>query len=846
MRSSRTGRARPVPIAKRPEARHIAGMSIAGRNAISCLVLEWLLLHALALPACPASLVVEPAEIQLLGSDRRAQILVSKTSGSDRPMSDLTHDGSLHFKSLNPAVAVVDRQGRVRPTGAGEARITIDHEGDSASVRVVVDDFADRRPVSFTAEVMPILARQGCNSGACHGKASGQNGFRLSLLGSDPRFDYESLVRDSRGRRVFPAAPAASLLLRKPTAELGHGGGRKFARDSPEYRTLARWIAQGMPYDPTQGPSVLKIEVTPARRRIEPKRTQQLRVTAQLSDGSEADVTHLAQYQSNALDLAAVDESGRVAVLDGVGEAAIMARFGGQVAVARLIVPRLDHPTPWDAPPSTNPIDPLIFGKLRELGIPPSATCTDAEFARRSALDLCGILPDPGEVAAFEASHDPSKRAQWVDRLLDRPEYSDLFAMKWSAILRNKRSLGALSQPGTFAFHAWIREALAENLPYDQFAAAILTAKGDSAASPPVVWFRHAKTLEEQVDDTAQLFLGVRLQCARCHHHPFESWGQDDYYGFAAHFARVGRKPGPDPVTPRIFVLPEGQATDPLTGKTYAPRVLGGSEQPNLGPHHDPREELANWLRRPDNPFLARAIVNRYWKHLFGRGLFEPEDDMRASNPPSNPELLDFLAADFVRHGHDLKQLLRLMATSRAYDRSSLPTPGNERDRQNYARYAPRRLPAEVLLDAIGTVTGSPDPFEGLPRNFRATQLPDDGYASALLETFGRPKRESVCECERVTDPSLSQSLLLLNSPTLQRQLSADEGRAALLANDPRPDRAKIASLYRVALSRPPSDAEQAVCLAHINRLRPEGRVRQAYEDLIWTLINTKEFLFNQ
>ncbi|WP_406693492.1 DUF1549 and DUF1553 domain-containing protein [Singulisphaera sp. Ch08] len=821
-------------------------MTNLDRKARFWLVLQWLvLLNMLASPAYSASLDVEPSSVHLVGPDRRTQLLVSKSETDGRSI-DLTRDDSLKYESRNPEIAAVDNQGRIRPTGAGETWITLHHEAECASVRVVVEDFAGRRPVSFTSEVMPILARQGCNSGACHGKASGQNGFRLSLLGSDPRSDYESLIREGRGRRVFPASPEASLLLRKPTAELGHGGGRRFSRESPEYQTLARWIGQGMTYDPGQSTSVLKIEVAPTRRRIAPKGTQQLRVTAHHSDGTEIDVTHLAQYQSNALDLATVDETGQVVVLDGVGEAAIMARFGGQVAVARAIVPRLEKAAGWDAPPSTNPIDPLIFGKLRELGIPPSATCTDAEFARRSALDLCGILPDPGEVATFEASHEPEKRARWVDRLLDRPEYADLFAMKWSAILRNKRSLGSLSQPGSFAFHAWIREALAENRPYDQFAAAILTAKGDATASPPVVWFRQAKTLEEQVDDTTQLFLGVRLQCARCHHHPFESWGQDDYYGFAAFFAQVGRKPGPDPVTPRIFVLPEGQATDPLTGKSYAPRVLGGSAKPDLGPHHDPREALADWLRRPDNPYFARAIVNRYWKHLFGRGLVEPEDDMRASNPPSNPELLDFLATDFVRHGYDLKQLLRRMATSRVYDRSSLPTPGNERDRQNYARYFPRRLPAEVLLDAIGNVTGSPEVFDGLPRHFRATQLPDDGFASALLETFGRPKRESVCECERSTEPSLSQSLLLLNSPTLQRKLSADGGRAALLANDPRPDRDKVVSLYRLALSRVPSDEEQAVCQAHIDRLRSEGRLRLAYEDLIWTLINTKEFLFNQ
>lgn len=823
-------------------------MTSTSRITILWLWLQTLALQGFAASDLPSSLVVEPAVVRLLGSERRAQLLVTGI-GTDGSRNDLTHNPALRYQSLDPKIVTVDARGRLQPRGTGATTVTVRHARARADVSVLVDDRADRRPVSFRGEVMPILIRRGCNSGACHGKATGQNGFHLSLLGSDPRSDYESLVRDGRGRRVFPAAPAASLLLLKPTAQVGHGGGRKFAVDSPEYRTLARWIAQGMADNPDHGASTVEaIEVAPVRRRLEPGATQQLRVTATFNDGTAADVTHLAQFQSNALDLATVDDDGLVAVRDGVGEAAIMARFGGRIAVARAIVPRPDPaPTAAELPSTDNPIDPLVFGRLRELGIPASPPCTDAEFARRSSLDLCGILPEPAAVAAFESSREPDKRTRWIDRLLDRPEYADLFAMKWSAILRNKRSLGALSQPGTFAFHGWIRQALAENRPYDQFVAEIVTAQGEAGTNPPVVWFRQAKALEEQVDDTAQLFLGVRLQCARCHHHPFESWSQDDYYGFAAYFSRIGRKPGPDPVTPRIFVLPEGRATDPLTGKSYAPRPLGGGpELDDLDPRSDPRVELARWLRRPDNPFFARALVNRYWKHLFGRGLVEPEDDLRASNPPSNPELLDMLAADFIQHDFDLKHLLRLMATSRAYDRSSLPVPGNERDRQNFARYFPRRLPAEVLLDAIGTVTGVPEVFDGLPRSTRATQLPDDGFASALLETFGRPKRESVCECERSAEPSLAQSLLLLNSPDLQRKLSADDGRAARLADDPRPDPDKVDSLYRLALSRPPSDDERSVCLAHLERLRSKGRVRQGYEDLIWTLINTKAFLFNQ
>jgi hypothetical protein len=490
-------------------------------------------------------------------------------------------------------------------------------------------------------------------------------------------------------------------------------------------------------------------------------------------------------------------------------------------------------------------IDPLVFGKLRTLNLAPAGTCTIGEFARRSALDICGVLPTPDEVAALEASPRADTRARWVDRLLERPEYADLFAAKWGAILRNQRSFGAISQPGTFAFHDWIRQSLAENKPYDRFVAEIVTARGDATFHPPVVWYRQVKGLEEQVDDTAQLFLGLRLQCARCHQHPYERWGPGDYYGLAAFFSRIGRKPGLDPITPSVFVLPEGQAEDPNTGKRYTPRFLDGAGWTDLDPQLDPRQALVDWMRRPENPYFARALVNRYWKHFFGRGLVEPEDDLRVSNPPTHPGLLDALAGDFVGHGFDLKHLVRTIATSRAYDRSSLPGASDPGDRQNYARFAPRRLPAEVLLDAIGTVTGVRESFAGLPRAFRATQLPDDGFTSPFLEVFGRPRRESVCECERRAEANLAQGLLLLNSAAIQRMLEAGGGRIDRWMTDPRPDAAMVEELYRLCYSRGPTDEERNVCLGHLARCRTEGRPRQAYEDLVWTLINTKEFLFN-
>jgi hypothetical protein len=791
-----------------------------------------------------ARLEVEPGAVVIRGSDGAAQLLVTGRK-ADGQSVDLTHDPAVRFETSDARVVRIEPGGMVRPSGDGEARIIVRWEDREATARVVVEDFADRRLVSFAGEVVPILTKSGCNAGACHGKASGQNGFRLSLIGSDPTQDFESLVREDRGRRVFPSAPGSSLMLRKPTALVPHGGGRRFEPESAESRTIARWIAQGARFDPEAGPTLARLDISPARRRIGPRGRQQLRVIACFDDGSEADVTRLAQFQTNAPDLAVADDRGLVEARDGVGEAAIMARYGGRVAVARVVVPNGGEQPAWDDPRSTNRIDPLLFGKLRELGIPPSPACTDAEFARRSALDLCGILPDPADVVAFESDPDPDKRTRWVDRLLDRPEYADLFAMTWSAILRNTRSLGDLSKPGTFAFHDWIRQAIAENMPYDRFVAALLTAQGDPAYNSPVVWYRHFKTPEEQADDAAQLFLGLRIACARCHHHPADSWGQADYHGFAALFARVGRKPGDDPVTPRIFVLPEGLATDPLTGISFPPRVLGGSALIDLGPRDDPRRRLADWLREPGNPYFARAVVNRYWKHFFGRGLVEPEDDLRASNPSSIPELLDALADDFVAHGYDLKRLVRTIATSRAYDRSSLPTELNARDRRNFARFYPRRLPAEVLFDAIGRVTGSPESFEGVPAGFRAVQLPDEGFSSYFLDVFGRPKRESACACERSDEPSLSQGLHLLNSETIQRHLADDRGRAARWASNPGPDEMKINELYRLAYSRPPTADEQSVCLAHLARRRAEGKLREGFEDLVWTLINTKEFLFN-
>ncbi len=789
-------------------------------------------------------LLVEPTEIRFRRPDETAQLVVTLRTHAGNAI-DLTHAPALRFESLGLGIAQVEVGGRVRSVSSGRTEIVVSEGTRKATIRVLVEQPRSADSISFVSDVVPIFTRHGCNSGSCHGKTSGQNGFRLGLLGFDPARDFESLVLEGRGRRVFPANPGESLLLKKPTAQVAHGGGQRFTVGSVEFQVLSRWIAQGSPND-TQSERPLKgLEVFPASRRLLPLGTQQLRVIAHEGNGLSVDVTRWAQFQANSPETAVVDANGRIEARGGVGVAAIVARYRGNIAVSSMMVPSEVPLAASTLPLGDNLVDRHVLASLNDLRISPSGPCTDAEFARRSSLEICGTLPDLDEVAAFVKSTDEHKRARWVDRLLERPEYADNFAMKWGAILKNKRALGPLSQPGTFGLHAWIRQAIARNMPYDRFVAAILTAQGDAARCPPVVWYRRFKSAEELADDSGQLFLGLRLQCARCHHHPAERWGQADYYGFAAFFSRIGRKPGPDPVTPRLFVQDHGTSTDPFTGKSYAPRIPENPEPLTLGVEEDPRKRLMDWLTTRDNPYFAKAIVNRYWKHFFGRGLVEPEDDFRTSNPPTHPALLEALAADFVGHGYDLKHLIRVLATSRTYDRTSLPTPHNRFDRRYYARYYPRRLPAEVLLDAIDTVSGSHESFEGLPATLKAIQVPDDGLASPFLDAFGRPKRESVCECERTSEPDLTQGLLLLGSAGLQNKLADTQGRAARWANDPRSDAEKVRELYQLAYSRLPDNAEAATCLAHLARRRAERRLREGYEDLLWTVMNTKEFLFN-
>jgi hypothetical protein len=711
---------------------------------------------------------------------------------------------------------------------------------------------ADERPLNFTNDIVPIFTKAGCNSGGCHGKSSGQNGFKLSLLGFEPGEDYEHIVKEARGRRLFPAAPEQSLLLTKASNSTPHGGGKKLEPNSDEYALLVKWISSGVPWGRETDPKLVAIEVQPAQRVLTMKSTQQLKVLATYSDGYSRDVTRSALYEPNDKSMAEVTETGAVKLFDLPGEVAVMVRYQGRIGVFRATIP-LGAPV-GQLPPAANFIDELVFNKLKMLGLPPSDVSDDNTFIRRAAIDIAGRLPAPDELRAFLSDSNPKKREAFVERLLASDGYADYFAGKWSALLRNKRT-DPKDARGNFAFHRWIRDSLAANMPFDSFVREVITASGDVDTHPPVVWYRQAKDATIQMEDTAQLFLGQRLQCAQCHHHPFEKWSQQDYYGFAAFFSTVSKKPTSRIGEDQIFAKrAEAQAINLRTRQPVKPTGLG-AQALAIPPDDDPRQPLMDWMTAKDNPFFAKALVNRYWKHFFNRGLVEAEDDMRDSNPPSNPELLDALAKSFIESGYDLKQLIRTLTQSTTYQLSALPNEHNAVDRQNFSRYYPKRLQAEVLLDAVDTVLDAQAGFEGMPADTRATALPDNSFnaTSYFLTVFGRPEGSSACECERTQESSLAQSLHLLNSPDIQRKLADDKGRAATLAkDDARNDEAKVTELYLWGTSRPPTAQQLQVALEHLARHgRDKGGAelatakRQAYEDILWALINTKEFLFN-
>ncbi|AMV18805.1 DUF1549 and DUF1553 domain-containing protein [Planctomyces sp. SH-PL14] len=713
---------------------------------------------------------------------------------------------------------------------------------------------ADEPPVSFVNDVMPVLTKAGCSIGFCHAKAGGgQRGFQLSLLGFEPAEDYEHLVKESRGRRIAAPSPDESLILQKASGRVPHGGGVRLPRDSEGYRILHDWISQGAKDDRETATKLVSIEVQPPSGTIPRRSEQSLKAVARYADGTTRDVTGQALFEPNDEALAEVSGNGLVKTHDISGNVAVMVRYQGNVAVFRGSIP-LGAPVD-SLPPSKNFIDELVFANLKGIGVPPSALCDDATFLRRVTLDIAGRLPTDEEAKLFLESSDPAKRDRVIDELLKTPDYADFFATKWTALLKNRRD-DASDITSNFAFHAWVRDSLLANKPYDQFVRELLAATGTIIANPPVAWYKRVKEPKQQIEDVAQLFLGVRMQCAQCHHHPFERWSQDDYYALAAFFSQVGRKPSGVREQDLIFhKRGVAAATNMKTGKAVKPAALGDAI-PDILPDQDPRLKLADWMSRPENPFFAKALVNRYWKHFFTRGLIEPEDDIRDTNPPTNPELLAALEKHFVASGFDLKALVKVITQSSAYQLSAIPNDHNLADRQNYSRHYPKRLQAEVLLDAIDRVAGTQTDFANLPAGTRAVALPDNSYnrSSPFLRVFGRPEGESVCECERVQSSSLAQSLHLLNAADIKGKLASPTGRAQKLAKEMRPNEEKVQELYLAAFSRAPRSDELKTALDYLAEPRvdkdgkpvdPAKAANENFQDLVWALINTKEFLFN-
>ena len=713
---------------------------------------------------------------------------------------------------------------------------------------------AEEKKISFVNDIAPVLTRAGCNQGLCHAKAGGgQNGFQLSLLGFEPQEDYEHIVQESLGRRLSFSSPDQSLLLLKASGKMPHKGGSRLPESSSGYALIKQWILLGAPMDGPGAVKIVDMQIEPKKGSLKPQSSQQLKAIAKYSDGSTRDVTDLALFESNEKAMADVSEKGLVKALDIPGKVSVMVRYQGFVAVFNAAVPlgaRVDS-----VPPSRNFVDDAVFANLKEIGVPPSPVCDDSTFLRRVTLDIAGRLPTEEEAKTFFANKSPDKRDQVIDELLRSPDYADFFANKWTAMLKNRRD-DASDMVANFAFHAWVRDSLLSNKPYDQFVRELLAATGQVIGNPPVAWYKRVKEPKDQIEDVAQLFLGVRMQCAQCHHHPFEKWSQDDYYSLSAFFSQVGRKPSGVRGEDLIFHKRGMAAAKNIkTGLALKPAALGDTV-PEIAADEDPRLRLAEWMKSPKNPFFARVLVNRYWKHFFQRGLVEPEDDIRDSNPPSNPELMAALEKHFIASGFDLKELVKTITRSHAYQLSSIPNKDNLGDRQNYSRYYPRRLPAEVMLDSIDQLAGTQTDFANLPAGTRAVALPDNSYnrSSPFLRVFGRPENESVCECERMQSSSLAQSLHMINASDIRGKLANGNGRAEKLARDKRPNDEKIRDMYLVAFARAPRPEELKAALDYLAepRLNSAGQpvdttkaTRENFQDLLWALINSKEFLFN-
>ncbi len=832
--------------------------AVSRRNRVLPLSVAWLAISLVGGTVVQAanesvSLGVSPQKATLAGNLARLQLQVTGTDSGGRQF-DLTRAAS--YTVSTPGIASVSTTGAVVPLASGSGKIRVQHGGQSVEVAITISGFLPRPRVSFRRDVMPILSRAGCNQGACHGAQFGKGGLKLSLLGFAPERDHAPLVREHQSRRVSLLKSEDSLILRKALLEIGHGGGRRFRRDSFDHQVLTAWLETGAVAPETEEPGVVDVTLLPAERTYRVEEGQQLRVIAHYSDKTTRDVTLTARYDPLNEGIATVTAGGYITAV-GQGQAAVMVRYRGQAKVSHVISPFKDSVDLTGFQPK-NFVDEHIKARWKRLGTEPSPLCTDAEFIRRAFLDSIGTLPDSETVQKFLASGKLNKRDELVDELLgltgdpkrDRHvnSWSAYWALKWGDLLRNNRKQTGVG--GMWSLSNWMRRSLRENMPVDRFVRELITAQGSTLKNGPANYYRIARKPTDLAETTAQVFLGVRIQCARCHHHPYEKYSQSDYYGLAAFFTRVGIKNqskfdvlGGESI---VIVNSSGSISHPRLGKTMAPTPLGGEPIDTEGVR-DLRRPLAEWLTARENRLFARNIVNRIWSYYMGSGLVEPVDDMRATNPASNPELLDALGDHLVDTKYDLRKLMRTIMTSRVYQLSSTVLAANVDDRRFYPHYNIKRLPAEVLLDAIDSACGTHEPFTGVPLGTRAIELPDPNFDSYFLDTLGRPQRAIVCECERTAEPNLAQVLHIANGELLSRKLVDKQGRISRLVKDKdlkqgEGARQAIEHLYLSTFSRSPTADELAKCKAVIARAPTP---REGLEDLLWALLNSREFLFN-
>ncbi len=786
------------------------------------------------LQAAEPTISVDPVEFELHGPRSRQQLIVTAFPHASH-IQDQTEQATW-TSSDEHIVKVID--GVAVPQSNGEATLTARVGESTATARVVVRAFDQPDPVSFKNETLSALTKAGCNMGACHGSPSGKGGFRLSLRAFDPELDRITLRQEVFGRRVNRMEPEASLLLRKPLMEVAHGGGQRLHCGDAVHTVLRDWIAEGLQTEEPNEPDLLKIEVLPTSRTFQAAGDrQQLRVNGYFSDGRVRDLTALTSFSSSNEAVATVSENGVVEKV-GRGETAILARYLGRMATSSMTFLEDIPGFAWTNPPANNFVDELIFAKLEHLKILPSELCSDAEFLRRAYLDLTGRLPRISETRAFLADPSEDKRQRLVDQLLATDDFAEFWTLKWADILRaNPKKLQTV---GVHKFHRWIFENIRDDRPLDEFAQELLTARGSVFENPPANFWRASRDALDATETTAQLFLGVRIQCAKCHNHPFERWSQDNYYGIAAAFTRVGRKNGARPDEEIIYVQSTGEVKQPRTGETMKVHLLLQGDV-DVPADQDRREVFADWLTNKENPFFAKASINRIWGHLMGRGIVEPVDDFRDSNPPSNAELLSTLTEQFIEHGYSRKWAIRTIMNSRVYQLSARKNEFNANDEIYHSHANTRLLAAEQLLDAICQVTAMPESFSGQPAGTRAVALAAPPENHEFLKIFGQPQREMACQCERSTDSNLSQALQMINGPLVHGKLRSDSSRIKQMIDEQKSDEEIIRTLYLAAVSREPVAAEIEAAKLHI--AASDDR-RLALEDVGWAILNTKEFLF--